>query len=362
MVKSNIGSPKLRDEDSDFLAYLRSFSIFVIVFGHVGGFWVFRPYSELLHVFVPIFFFISGAVSLNSYNKSSNLIDYYLKRLAGLMIPYYLLCFLILFIYFQINSHLPTFNILNILRWIQINPPPTTMSFLVGQVWFLYTLFIIILASPLYFLIIQQNRIILVILMVVLVILSGMQLVFNINKFFNFIGNNLFLPLVHSSFYIFGILWISSNQIRNLKLMTILLVFCMVTSIFMLKLFKLNIDYAFHLFPPDLYYISGSFSAILIALILKDSFVRIVNKLIYLKNIFNFFYRHTFSIFLLHPFSIYLAETIFRLVNPVKKTIAYGIIKLIIVLIISCILAVPFSKISSLLIGFLFEKNKTNPA
>ena len=48
-------------EDSQFLAYLRSLSILVIVFGHIGLFWVYKPYSEFLHVFIPIFFFISGA-------------------------------------------------------------------------------------------------------------------------------------------------------------------------------------------------------------------------------------------------------------------------------------------------------------
>lgn len=45
----------LNQKDSRFLAILRSLSIFVIVFGHVGGFWLFRPWSEFLHVFVPIF-------------------------------------------------------------------------------------------------------------------------------------------------------------------------------------------------------------------------------------------------------------------------------------------------------------------
>ncbi len=42
----------LSDDDSLFLAYLRGISILVIVFGHVGGFWIFRPYSEFLNVFV----------------------------------------------------------------------------------------------------------------------------------------------------------------------------------------------------------------------------------------------------------------------------------------------------------------------
>lgn len=67
---------RLSHTDSTFLLYLRSLSIFIIVFGHVGGFWVFKPYSEFLQVFVPMFFFISGAVSFYSFNRSSNLTDY----------------------------------------------------------------------------------------------------------------------------------------------------------------------------------------------------------------------------------------------------------------------------------------------
>ena len=209
----------LLPNDSNFLSYLRGLSIFVIVFGHVGGFWVFRPYSEFLHVFVPIFFFISGAVSFYSFNKTSSITKYYLKRLLGLLIPYYQFCILTFLGFFIINRQFPSFDVNNILELIQIRPSNAIMPFPVGQIWFLHTLFFIILISPLYFFLQKKKESILFFFIVIIVIFSGIQLFIEIDNSIFLLGNNLYKPLVHSIFYIFGIICFSTNRIRNLKFM-----------------------------------------------------------------------------------------------------------------------------------------------
>ncbi|MBU0701367.1 acyltransferase family protein [bacterium] len=100
----------LQQQDSEFLAVLRSLSIFVIVFGHVGGFWFYPPWTGFLHVFVPIFFFISGAVSYNGFLKSPSIVQYLSKRIIGLLIPYYFICIVALFVFVIQNDKFPDFR------------------------------------------------------------------------------------------------------------------------------------------------------------------------------------------------------------------------------------------------------------
>jgi hypothetical protein len=123
-------------------------------------------------------------------------------------------------------------------------------------------------------------------------------------------------------------------------------------------LLGINIDYAFHTFAPDLYYLSGSFSAIFLVLILKKKMILIVKKSKFIEYFLGFFHRHTLSIFLLHSFSIYLAENYGGLVHPQEKIVIYGFFKLIIVLIVTCVLAVPFTIISAKISRFVLRDNR----
>jgi len=342
--------------DSKFLAYLRSLSIFVIVFGHVGGFWVFQPYSGFLYVFVPIFFFLSGAVSFLSFTRSSDIKEYYLKRFSRLLIPYYLLCILSLVLFVALNHRLPSFDIVNILKWIQINPSKAIMPFPVGQVWFLNTLLFITLISPLYFIFQNRNKHMLSFILFIIIVLSTIQLLLDIDAFFMIMDNNLYKPIIHSCFYIFGIKYIASNKMRDLKFMSGLFVLCIVTSICFAYCLDLKIDYIFHTYAPDIYYVTGSLAAIIVAIIFQEKFIIFLEYYKLIEKIFLFFHKHTFSIFLLHTFSIYFAEKIDSLVDPDEKSIVYGIIKLIVVLTITCILSVPFTKFSALIISFFSPK------
>jgi peptidoglycan/LPS O-acetylase OafA/YrhL len=94
VVDCTVNDRCISPTDSRFLAYLRGLAILVIVFGHCGGGWVFKPYSGFLNVFVPVFFSLSGAVCYHSYRRSHSVGDYITKRVVGLLTPYYLLCLL----------------------------------------------------------------------------------------------------------------------------------------------------------------------------------------------------------------------------------------------------------------------------
>ena len=341
----------LSQNDSEYLSYLRSLSIFVIVFGHVGGFWFYRPYTEFLHVFIPVFFFISGAVGLLSFNRSSSIKGYYYKRIIGLLIPYYLLCLISLIVFVCTCKQLPEFDIGNLLKWIEIRPSPDIMPFPIGQVWFLHTLFFIVLVSPVYFYIQDKYRLALPFIVVAIVGCSGIQLFIDIG-FINIMGNNLYRPLVHSGFYIFGFMVFSSTRLQTKTFLISLFAGGIIVSFATAHYLNLNVDYAFHLEAPDLYYVSGSFSAIAALLVFKRRIVALVqlNKLV--EKVFRFFHTHTFSIFLLHTFSMYVCEVFFGLVDPKVKTVIYGVVKLGAVLITTCILAVPFTALSVAITSF----------
>ncbi len=333
---------KLSIEDSAFLSHLRGIAIIVIVFGHIGGFWAFKPYSEFLHVFVPVFFFLSGSVSLLSFNKSKSVFHYYNKRFVGLLTPYFLLCILSLFVYLFQQGRFASLDWHYLSLWLQIRPPGKAVTpFPVGHVWFLHTLFIIILISPVYFYF-YKNKIILFILLLIALLIAGTQSIYDIENSFYFFGNNIFKPIVHSSFFIFGFMYFSIPQLRNRNLILGLFTCSILLNIVLVRLLELNIDYEFHTFAPDLYYVAGSFATIFLFLLTKRPLVRTIKRFPLLERL-SFFHYHTFSIYLLHVPVIFLFNKLFMPENSQLKDMKYAVLKLIFVLIVTCIFAIPFT-------------------
>lgn len=341
----------LSQQDSLFLASLRGFLIFIIVFGHIGGFWFYKPYSAYLHAFVPTFFFVSGSVLYFSYGRSLSIFNYYLKRSTGLLVPYYLICIFSIIVFIIVKKSLPEFNLSNFVKWIQIRPSNDIMPFPLGQVWFLHTLFILILISPVYFKLIQKKSMILFFIVATILFLSILQHFKNISHYFYFFGNNFYKPIFHSSFFIFGAIYFSNKfkkpSRKFLAISTICLFFLELLIVYLIK----NPDYEFHTYSPDFYYLIGSFCVITFLLTFKNRWVDIINSFMFIKNTLSFFYKHTFSIFLLHSFAVFISEEIFGIVHPSVKTIKYGVTKLSVVLLITCCLSIPFTRLSKYVIG-----------
>ncbi len=136
-----------------FLAFCQ---IFVDIFIHSK-----RPFNLVYFVVVNLLYLLLIGVSriLSHF--------YYLSHACfgiNLMVPYYLLCILSLIVFIITQGHLPSPNFGNILCWLQIRP--TQMPFPIGQVWFLNTLFIIFLFSPLYFRLYKGNKYLLLLVMI----------------------------------------------------------------------------------------------------------------------------------------------------------------------------------------------------
>ena len=357
-----MNSVSLSAADSKFLSYLRSFSIFIIVFGHVGGFWVYPPFSEFLHVFVPVFFFISGAVSYLSFKRSPVLSKYYLKRFIGLLVPYYLLCLLVLLAYVMSTGAMPLFDFANLIKWLQIRPSDDLMMFPLGQVWFLHTLFIITLLSPIYFILVRQP-LLLIALLILFISISTVQFFVDIDDLFIIEGNNLFKPIIHSIFYILGAMFVAWNLFSATRINSAVMIVSVSLCLALVWLFNPKLGYAHHTYAPDIYYVLGSLAAITAFVLARAVLVRVISNSSVLRLGFEFFHRHTFSIFLLHSLSIYLAERLLGLENAASHAVAYGLLKLVVVLLFTCLISVPFSalcvRVSVLLLGFLGDRKKT---
>ncbi len=355
----------LAPEDSIFLAYLRALAILGIVLGHVGGFWFFKPYSSYLFVIVSFFFFLSGAVSFYSFKRARNIFVYYKKRIIKLIVPYYMLCILCLLVYISLNKELPYFNLFKFLAWLQIRPSDNMMPFPVGQIWFLHSLFFIILFSPLYFYLVDNDSIVLYFILAFCFSLTILVLYMkHLCHYFIIFHNHLYKSLAYSYFYILGILYFMPySKIRSNIYLIIAIVVNLTLIIYMLLFLKVNPDIDAHNFPPDVYYFLVSTFSLSVVLLFQNRIYKLFNHINIIDKILKFFHRHTYSIYLLHTFSIYIVERVFGLVNPIHKTIGYGLKKFLLVLILTCIMSIPFTYIadcvSKYLIAFKIKKNSS---
>lgn len=339
----------LNKKDKEYILYLRSVAILVVVFGHVGGFWIFRPYSEFLHVVIPIFFFLSGVVNHYSYKKTGSLTSYYFKRFSRLLIPYYLLCGLSLTVYISIYHTFPVFNFEKLSQWLLIRPGNNIMVFPVGHVWFIQTLFFILLFSPVYFYLKKVRMGLLVLTLISIIMLASLQVWIDISNRFYIFNNNLYLAVFHSFFFIIGINYSDEYIKKNPLNIFLIAACCLLIAVTLIFYFKVDVDLGNHTFKPDIYYLSVSLFHIIVFLVLKDKIVHMINSRILIKKMLFFINDHIFAVYLLHTFAIYLSEIFFGFATPWGNKILYGICKFSIVLIITCILASPFTRLSQYL-------------
>ncbi len=190
----------LSEEDSRYLRYLRGLAIIGVVLVHLGG-WIWPPYSSFLVVVVPLFFFVSGAVSYPSYYRSATIRQYLFKRITSLLVPYYLASILCILVLAFRQQAFPAMSANEVLAWLTIRPPVDLQGFPFGQTWFLHTLAVIIVASPLYFTVIaHRNQAGLFLLLAVPLIVSAVELVYDIRGVLVLGGHSLYKPAIHSFF------------------------------------------------------------------------------------------------------------------------------------------------------------------
>ena len=143
----------LQSNDSAYLNLLRGASVIRVMLVHLGLSWFYPPWSYYIGIFLPILFFVSGAVSFQNYlNKPFGV--FLFKRIIGLWIPFFLLTIPVVLIFSSRNLSVDT---VSLTRWLLLWPPQSLFPFPIGQIWFINVLLLMVVISALIFPIISNQ-------------------------------------------------------------------------------------------------------------------------------------------------------------------------------------------------------------
>lgn len=344
---------QLSSQDSVFLNYLKALMILGIVLIHCGGSWAYKPYTSVLLLLPAVFFFVSGAVTVYSFERSDDLKQFYTKRLVGLIVPYLLLCAIVFVYYVAVNMQLPPLSLAPLLKWVQINPGNAS-PFSVQHVWFLQTLLGITIIAPLYFFLLREK------LPLLYVIMAGMLVIALVQHWVD-LGEMTTLGRIHvekvmtlSIFYIFGALYYTRLRHLGLKLLLPGLIVCVAISGGTLKGMGVDPDLAEHAYSPDLYFVASGLAAVFIALIARDLIVKAVNIAAPVRRYIEFVSRNVFGIYLLHVMPIFAFSYLFE-AGEGRVTVMQGALRFVVALIATSLMTIPFSRVSSRIISRLLR-------
>ena len=342
--------------DRTFLDLLRGVSITRVVLVHLGLSWFYSPYSDFVHSFMPILFFVSGVVSFNSYLRSETMALYLYKRIISIYIPYLLLILISLFI-----DHLlvggSSYNVMDKIIYIltiNLAEYPMYMPYPLGQVWFLHALIIIIIITAPLFYYKTASNILLLIIIIMSIVLSVVQMQLDLSKYMYLAGHNMYQPLVNSGFFAFGALcYFKGYQNHACVLMRLIVVSLL---IFLLMLFCVeDINMYKHIYAPDIYYISLSYLIILSILYFKNHFVAFLERFYFVNYFFLFMSNNAYSVFLLHSFALWFVHNKVGIAS-VKHNYGMAVIKIIAVFAVTCAMSIPFTKITNIVKDIIIRK------
>ncbi len=333
-------------DSSELLALLRALATVFIAVGHVGLFWMNRPWTEFLQFTVPLFFFISGAVSYHAFCRSPTVGNYLLKRCVGLLVPFYLIALLALLFYVADHQQLPPWSWEGAWRWATIALLKAWTPFPLIQVWFLGVLLLICLISPLLFRLLQQRSPVLWLWLGVALLLATLQLWWPVGRQFWLAHHNFYKPIVHSLFFVVGALWLchASHWPARRHWLTALLL--TLISVALVVGLDLDIDFAEHTYYPSIYYVVGSLALIAVCCALQRPLLWLY-RLPWLRPLFAFFFTHTFSVYLTHTFALYITERWLRMTDASFNDGWPFVGKSLLMLVMTAIMAVPFSAASN---------------
>ena len=220
------------------------------------------------------------------------------------------------------------------------------MPFPIGQIWWLQTLLLLSLWAPVLFWLNHKNAKYNWLIIIFCIFLSTAQLLSDESLKISFLGFSFYKPIFYTAFYIFGFFYTTKKEYFTKSFVINYIIIGLAGSLILIYALDLNISYAIHCFPPDLYYALGSLFIIGILLLTKKYFIKITNTYKIFTFFLKFFYKHTFSIFLLHTFSIYFCENYLWFILPKEKNILYALIKFPSVLLITCLISIPFTAIA----------------
>jgi len=339
---------ELSTRESVYLNYLKTLMILGVVLAHCGALWAYKPYTSVFTLLPTVFFFVSGAVTFYSFERSAELGSFYKKRLVGLLVPYALLCLIVLAYYMAVNLSLPPFSMTSLLKWVQINPGNAS-PFSVQHVWFLQTLLLITIIAPLFFVLLRKKVVLLYLLMALMVIVATMQHYVDLGEMMTLGRLHMEKVLTLSIYYVFGALYYTRLQHVGMKLLVPGLLISLAVAAGTLVGLKLDPDLVKHAYSPDLYFLSSGFVAVFLTLIARDFIMKCVEMWEPFRRYVLFASRHVFGIYILHVLPIFAFSYLFE-VEGGRVTVMQGLLRFVVAFVATSILTIPFSRISAKII------------
>jgi len=328
--------------DRNYINELRGASILRVMMVHLGLSWFYMPYSSYIGALLPLLFFVSGAVSFFSYHRASSTITFVYKRLVSIIIPYYLLVFLV----FILSLLAGNWQIINLGNWLVIAPDTSNLPFSLGQVWFLQSLVLITLITlPVYYLTrIHVNFLLLYALFSLTLIAANTF--WGIHEHFIFFEKiDLYLAFSNSYFCMLGALYFSYQE----KIKSRTLFICSLLMIISgLSLNSQTFDFSLgrHMESPDVIYLLCSTGTIGILLSYKKALQFFLDRLSHLKYLLLYCSKHTYSIYLLHTLVLGGVEAL-MFKEQLTGNFSLAILKMLLVIILTLFVAPIYSQFSN---------------
>ncbi|RBW49721.1 acyltransferase family protein [Marinobacter sp. F3R11] len=354
MKKSNI--LKLTDEKKHYINIMRGISILRVMLVHLGLSWFYPPYSQYVGIFLPVLFFVSGAVSYYSFLRARNSIEYLIKRLVLIAIPFYVFSFFVFLLTATLYPEkLPETS--HLLSWVVVWPDFSTIFFPLNQVWFINSLiFIVLLSAPLFALSKSRTWVLWAVFFASIClsltntfyypaydtittteILSDMRW-----------GHQFWKSIMFLGIFIYGGLhyrYLSNFSERTYGLTA--LIFLLLAAIFFF-VFDFSFQLKDHVKTHSIYYILLSFFGIYLFLALRKQILFILGKIPKAEALILYTNRYAYSVFLLHTLVLFCVEKTFRL-EELSDEIGLALLRMLLVVVITLILAKPLGDLSRII-------------
>lgn len=332
-----------------FIDRLRGLSILRVLLSHLGLAWFYLPYSTIVITLLPLLYFVSGAVSYNSYMRSCGIVDYLIRRIITLVFPYYIVILMVSSLTWLFNFELPKFDAEIVLSWITLNPPVRSHPYPLGQVWFLHSLVIVTIFSAVFFRLIN-SKLMLSVVILTSVMVSWIQMTFPLSKYLTIFDHRIYNSVVAISFYLYGAMLFRFNSKSRILISVLTLLVASVAIILLFANINLSLDFRLHSYSMDLYYVLAAFIGISIFMLMQKPINVFCDRLKVIDGLLKYTSKNSYSIFMIHSFFILFVENYFGLVN-VKSNYGLALFKIFIVMTLSLIAAAPITCISNFIVG-----------
>jgi peptidoglycan/LPS O-acetylase OafA/YrhL len=358
MTAEEVSSDKtfsITPENQHYINIMRGISILRVVLVHLGLSWFYPPYSQYIGIFLPVLFFVSGAVSYYSFIKSSSLTEFLIKRLVLILTPFYIFAAIVIFLDASIyDGGFPEMD--QLLRWLFVWPDLREVFFPLGQIWFINALVVMIFLTLPIFILSRKYPVVLLIGVVAPFLLSLANFFLPIYENFMAMSwlRNIIWPhqpwqtLILSCVFCAGAAHYRFFQHLTVQTLASIATTLLVVSLLAFWALELDLELKEHVRKRSIYYLLLSFFAIYFLLAIRPLMLWVLSKFRPLEWLFLYANKYAYSIFLLHTLVLFSVEKVFNM-EDLSGQVFMALLRMLMVVVITLILAKPLGEASKAL-------------